>query len=115
MKRLLVNVLSIVLVVAMVMSPAHTYESKAFTEEEAEWIAEAKAVLYDILEEKDVTAVVYLTEQYPVREGASVDSAVVINVPSGQTVTIQDVELTEEYEAWAKVSIIYRNRFFCRN
>ena len=112
MKRFLLSILSMVLVVTMVMSPAHTYESKAFTDEEAEWIAEAKTVLYDVLGEKDVTAVVYLADQYPVRAEASEDSEAVVNVPSGQTVMIQDVELTEDYEAWVKVSITRQDKVY---
>lgn len=104
MKKFLLGILSIVLVGTMVMSPAHTYESKAFTEEEAEWIAEAKSVLYEILDEKDVTAVVYLADQYPVKAEAAENSETIVKVPSGQSVQIQDVVLTEEYEAWAKVS-----------
>lgn len=105
MKRFLLGILSIVLVVTTVMSPAHTYESKAFTEEEAEWIAGAKSVLYEMLEEKEIRATVYLIDQYPVKTAASVDSETIVEVPSGQTVQIQDVELTEDYEAWVKVSL----------
>mgnify|MGYP003289450302 CR=1 FL=1 len=103
MKKLLVNVLSAVLIVAMVLSPTYTYQSKAFTEEETEWIAEAKEALYDILEEKDVMAVVYLADRYPVRTAPGEDASVVIEVPSGQSVFIKDVELTEDYEAWVEV------------
>lgn len=106
MKKFLLGILSIVLIVAMVLHPAHTYESKAFTEEEAEWIAEARSVLYEILEEKEIRATVYLMDKYPVKKAASMDSETVVTVPSGQMVQIQDVELTEDYEAWVKVSFI---------
>ena len=112
MKRLLVNVLSVILVVAMVLSPANTYQSKAFNEEEAEWIAEAKEALYDILEQKDVMAVVYLADRYPVRTAPKETASVLIEVPSGQSVTIKDVELTEDYEAWAQVSFTRQDRIY---
>ncbi len=103
MKRCLLGILSIVLVVTMVMSPAYTYESNAVTKEE--WITEAKSVLYEIMKEKDVRATVYLKDQYPVKTEASVDSETIVSVPSGQMVRIQDVELTEEQEAWVKVEL----------
>ncbi len=112
MKKLLLNVLSVVLIVAMVLSPAHTYQSKAFTEEETEWIAEAKEALYEILEEKDVMAVVYLADRYPVRTEPAEDASVLIEVPSGQSVTIKDVELTEDYEAWAQVSFTRQDKMY---
>lgn len=112
MKRLLVNVLSVILIVAMVLSPANTYQSKAFNEEEAEWIAEAKEALYDILEQKDVMAVVYLADRYPVRTAPEETASVLIEVPSGQSVTIKDVELTEDYEAWVQVSFTRQDRIY---
>ncbi len=112
MKRLLVNVLSVVLIVAMVLSPAHTYQSKAFTEEDMEWIAEAKEALYEILEQKDVMAVVYLADRYPVRTEPGEEAAVLIEVPSGQSVTIKDVELTEDYEAWVQVSFTRQDKMY---
>ena len=103
MKRFLLSILSIILVGTILMSPANTYESKAFTEEEEEWITEAKTALYQLLEEKEIRAVVYLADQYPVKEEASESSGTIIKVPSGQSVQIEDVILTEEYEAWVKV------------
>lgn len=112
MKKLFLNVLSVVLIVAMVLSPAHTYQSKAFTEEEAEWIAEAKEALYDILEQKDVMAVIYLADRYPVRTAPGEDASVLIEVSSGQSVIIKDVELTEDYEAWAKVSFTHQDQMY---
>lgn len=112
MKKILLRILSIVLIGAMVLSPANTYVSKAFTKEEAEWITEAKNALYELLSEKTVTAVVYLENAYPVRVNADSESAVVINVPSGQSVNIKDVELTEDYEAWAFVSFTRQDRMY---
>ncbi len=104
MKKFLFGVMTVVLAGAMLLSPAHTYESEAFNEEEAAWIAQAQGVLEELLEKKDIMALVYLADQYEVRSEASADSAVVATVPSGQLVMIQGVELTEDYEAWVKVS-----------
>ncbi|MBQ7775391.1 MAG: SH3 domain-containing protein, partial [Lachnospiraceae bacterium] len=104
MKKFIVGILSLVLAGAVLMAPAHTYESKAFTEEEVSWIAEAKGALSELLEEKDIMALVYLADEYTVRSEASQSSGIVTTVPSGQLVMIQDVEMTENYEAWVKVS-----------
>lgn len=104
MKKLILAILSVMLVGAVVLAPAYTYESQAFTEGEAERITEARAALADILKEKDIMALVYLADQYEVRSEASGRSSVVTEVFSGQQVLIQDVEMTEEYEVWVKVS-----------
>ena len=103
MKKFILGLMSIVLVGTVMLAPAHTYEAEAFTEEETAWIAEARVALEEILEQKDVMALVYLADQYEVKREAFVDSEVVTTVSSGQSVLIQDVELTQEYEAWVKV------------
>lgn len=104
MKRFLIRAMSVVLAGAMLLSPAHTYRTEAFSEEEAAWIVQAQGALEELLEQKNIMALVYLADQYEVRSEASLESAVVTAVPSGQLVLIQDVELTESYEAWVKVS-----------
>lgn len=103
MKKFFLRVMSVVLAGALFLSPAHTYVSKALTEEETKWIMEAEKTLFDILEEKDVMAVVYLTDKYDVRSMPDVNSDVVVTVPSGQSVLVQDVKFTEGYETWVKV------------
>lgn len=104
MKKLVLSIVTIVLVNMIFYSPAYKYESKAFTEEETVWIEEARSALYEILETKKVMAVVYLTDSYQVRGEADIDSEIIINVPGGQSVFVQDSVLTEDYEAWLKVS-----------
>lgn len=112
MKRLMLGLMSVVLAGAVLLAPAHTYEAKAFTEEETAWIAEARVALAELLEQKDVMALVYLADVYEVRSEASEDSAVVTTVSSGQSVLIQDVELTQEYEAWVKVRFTKQEQTF---
>lgn len=112
MKKFILGILSIVMVVTMIMSPAYTYESKAFTKEKAEWIAEAKSVLYEVLKEKDIRATVYLADCYPVKADAIMDSETIVSVPSGQTVLIRDVELTQNHEAWVKVELTRQEQVY---
>ncbi len=112
MKRLLVRAMSMVLAGVMLLSPAFTYQSRAFNEEETVWIAQAQEALEELLSEKDVMALVYLADKYEVRSAASIDSGVVTTVPSGQLVLIEGVELTEDYEAWTKVSFTYKEQAY---
>lgn len=112
MKKLVVGAMSIMLAGALLLSEALTYQSVAFNEEETAWIEQAQDALEELLAEKDVMALVYLADQYEVRSEASADSSVVTTVPSGQLVMIQGVELTEEYEAWAKVSFTSKEQAY---
>ncbi len=72
----------------------------------AEWEAhcqEAREALADLVNEQPIMALVYLSDEYPVRAEASYDSETVLTVPSGQMVTIEDVVISEEYVAWEYV------------
>ncbi len=114
-KRCLAYLCMLALVFAMLADGTYTYRVSAagtlresvFSEEELIWIEEAKAELKEILKERTVMALVYLSDYYAVRELPDRESAVVVNVPSGQPVQIQDVEITGNYEAWEYVS------FYC--
>lgn len=74
-----------------------------FSEEELAWIEEARTELKEILKERTVIALVYLSDSLPVREAADENSDAVCEVPSGQQVQILDVCLTEDYRAWEYV------------
>ena len=103
MKKFVIGLMTVLAVGALLIAPGLAYEAKAFTEEEIAWIDEARGVLADILEKKDVMALVYLTDEYKVRSEASAWSSQVTTVSSGQTVHIVDMEMTTDYEAWIKV------------
>ena len=77
----------------------------ALTAEEIAWVEEAGNALQELVKERDVMAVVYMSDIYPVRAEASYDSEVVVEVPSGQTVFIQDIFIDDNYEAWEYVSL----------
>lgn len=92
-----------------------TYKTHALTEEDAAWIEEARGALQKLLSEHEVMALVYLSDEYPVRADASYDSDVVLTVSSGQMVQIEDVVITDTVsggdgygvEAWTYVSFYY--------
>ncbi len=77
----------------------------ALEPEEAAWMEEAREALQEIVSEREVMAVVFLSDTYPVRAAASYESEILVEVPSGQTVFIQDVFVDEHYESWEYVSL----------
>lgn len=103
MKKIVISLITVLALTALLTVPELAYEAKAFTEEETEWIEEAQDVLAEVLEQKDILALVYLTDEYTVRSEASLQSAQVTTVNSGQTVHIVGMKMTEEYEPWIQV------------
>ena len=85
-------------------------ESVVFSEEELEFIAFAREELQSILQNKDVMALVYLTDKYSLRESADESSAEVVVISGGQQVQIQDVIITPELETWVKVKCLVKGQ-----
>ena len=82
----------------------NTYQAHALDEEDLAWIAEAGQALRQIVEDREVMALVYLCDEYELCSDASEDSAAVVTVPSGQMVEILDVTVDEDGQVWEKVS-----------
>lgn len=82
----------------------NTYQAHALDEEDLAWIAEAGQALRQIVEDREVMALVYLCDEYKLHSDASEDSAAVVTVPSGQMVEILDVTVDEDGQVWEKVS-----------
>lgn len=79
----------------------------ALEPEEEALVEEARDALREIADDREIMAVVYMSDTYPVRAAASEDSGTVIEVPSGQTVMIQDIVMDDEYRAWEYVSLYW--------
>ena len=107
MKKIIALLSTMLVVAGVVFGSPFTYEAHALTQEDAARVEEARAALQEMLAEREVMALVYLSDEYPVREAASYDSNTVVTVPSGQTVQIKDVVIDENYEAWEYVSLYY--------
>lgn len=107
MKKILKGISYLFIAVFIIISSNTVFQVHAMTEEEAAWVEEARGALQEILKERDVMALVYLTDTYEVRSEASLDSGVVAEVASGQMVLIQDIMIDEEYQVWEKVSFYY--------
>lgn len=103
MKRFLGFVCTLLCVLCMITGADYTYEAHALTEEEAAWVDEARGVLKEIVEEREIMALVYLEDAYQVRRAADETSAAVATVYSGHTVYIEDVTIDDNYVAWAYV------------
>ncbi|MBQ7955085.1 MAG: hypothetical protein IJ282_04995 [Lachnospiraceae bacterium] len=106
MKRFLVKISCIAVLIAGLMgitlSGVH-----ALDEETAQWVEEARLALKDVTDGKVVMALVYLSDEYPIRLEPSQNSAVVQTVRSGQQVQIKDVFVDDNYEVWSYVSFYY--------
>ncbi len=84
--------------------------SRVFAEvdqETAEWIRTAGEALAQIAGERDIMALVYLSDEYPVRVSPSYESETAVTVLSGQTVNILDMAVDENMEVWHYVKLGY--------
>lgn len=68
---------------------------------------EAGTALEAIAAEREIMALVYLADEYPVRIVPSYEGDVVVTVLSGQQVNILDVCLDDNYEVWEYVWLEY--------
>lgn len=104
MKRKLAILGAILLVAFIFTYEGNTYQAHALDEEDLAWITEAGQALRQIVEDREVMALVYLCDEYELCSDASEDSAAVVTVPSGQMVEILDVTVDEDGQVWEKVS-----------
>ena len=70
-------------------------------------IDEAGAVLEEMAAEREIMALVYLADEYPVRTEPSYEGGIAVNVLSGQQVNILDVYVDDNYEVWEYVWLEY--------
>lgn len=107
MRKFLLFLSTICIAAGLFLTGAFTYEAHALDEETAAWVEEARGALQEIVQEWDIMALVYLSDQYPIRDQASYDGQVLVTVPSGQMVEIKDVFVDDNYEVWTYVSLLY--------
>lgn len=73
---------------------------------------EARLSLQEILKTRTVMALVYLSDEYPLRSEASYEGQTLVTVPSGQQVQIKDVFTDENGEVWEYVTLFYQEKEF---
>lgn len=110
MKKTAKWLITIALLCSLFFSPFAENTVSALTEEENTQILEARAELAELLSDHTVMALVYLSDTMSVYTDYSYDSSVIITVPSGQQVQIQDAFLDDACEAWSYVTFFYNDR-----
>ena len=99
--------------VAYAAEKMETRCSEGFDEDTAEWIGTAGEELTAIAQEREIMALVYLSDEYPVREQPFYESQAVVHVPSGQMANILDIyaalDEEENPEVWYYVSLLYND------
>lgn len=84
----------------------------ALTKEELEKIGEAQEALQAIAAEREIMALVYLSDELTVLSDYSYESDSVVTVPSGQQVQIQNVFIDQYREMWMSVTLNYQDQEF---
>lgn len=112
MKRKLAFLGAILLAAFIFTYEGNTYQTHALDEEDQAWIEEARGALQNIVEDREVMALVYLCDDLTIRAEASEDSTKVVTVPSGQMVEIRDVTVDEDYQVWEKVSAEVKGKVY---
>lgn len=103
MKKVIIRILAAMLAGIMLFAPELSYEAKASVTEEQDTYEEAKESMQNIVLTKDIMALVYLVDKYPVRIEPSSNSAAVTTVASGQTVIVGGFEVDSLGNPWIKV------------
>ena len=112
MKRKLAFLGAILLAAFIFTYEGNTYQTHALDEEDQAWIEEARGALQNIVEDREVMALVYLCDDLTIRAEAAEDSTKVVTVPSGQMVEIRDVTVDENYYVWEKVSAEVKGKVY---
>lgn len=112
MKRKLAFLGAILLAAFIFTYEGNTYQTHALDEEDQAWIEEARGALQNIVEDREVMALVYLCDDLTIRAEAAEDSTKVVTVPSGQMVEIRDVTVDEDYQVWEKVSAEVKGKVY---
>ena len=81
--------------------------SGSLDEETAQWVEAAGEKLAQIAAERDIMALIYLSDTYSVRRSPSLESDTTVSVLSGQTVNILDIYVDDEPEVWYYVKLQY--------
>lgn len=76
-------------------------------EETAEWIEMAGEALESLAAEREIMALIYLADEYAVKEQPRQTAETLVTVYSGQQVFIQDVFVDENYQVWEYVRLEY--------
>lgn len=106
-KKLYTVILAGVLLTGILFQPLRTVSAAEDSSQSMEdWVQSAREALAEIVREREIMALVYLSDEYPVRVSPSYDSDTVVTVLSGQMVDILDVQVSED-GIWEYVHLEY--------
>lgn len=113
-KSILCTMTAAMLLTGVSLNEASVYAAETrcsidMEEETALWIEQAGEALQEIAGERDIMALVYLADQYPVRSMPSCESDAAVTVLSGQQVNILDVYVDDNLEVWEYVRLEYND------
>jgi len=94
---------------------AEKTEEIGISPEYLELASEAKRELQEYIGEKDLYAIVYLTDFYPIKAEPDADADTVVSVPSARTVQVLGMEVEWEYqEEWEEYipTVWYETQFY---
>lgn len=81
-------------------------------EETAQWIDEAGEALVSLGNEREIMALVYMADTYPLRNQPDLEAEGTLALLSGQTVTILDVAVDSEYQVWEYVRVGFQGEWY---
>lgn len=87
-----------------------TRVSTSMDAETAEWVEAAGEALTVLAAEREIMALVYLSDEYPVRTSPDYEGGTAVTVLSGQTVNILDVYVDDNMEIWYYVGLEYKGQ-----
>ena len=87
-----------------------TRVSASMDAETAEWVEAAGEALAVLAAEREIMALVYLSDEYPIRTSPDYDGGTAVTVLSGQTVNIEDVYVDDDTEVWYFVKLEYKGQ-----
>ncbi len=90
--------------------PMPGHSSEKLDPETMEWIGEAGEALEKIVAERDIRALVYLSDTLEVLSKPEENSPVVVTVLSGQQVNIVNTYVDDDYQIWMYVRFPYKGQ-----
>lgn len=82
------------------------------TEGEISFIKEAQSALEEIVKQENISALIYLCEEYSLKETPDLKGNTVISLATGTTVQIQEVSVDENRTVWYRVCAVFEGRSY---
>ncbi len=111
--RKIISLFAAILMSVQLYQPVLAVSISDLQPPENSWLETARAALAELTQEREIMALVYLSDEYPVRTAPDYDSETAVTVLSGQQVDILDVSVSDDGEIWEYVRLEYGGQEFC--